>query len=188
MSRIVVVTAPQPLLQLDAAKAHLRVDHDDEGGLITAAIAAVSAHLDGPDGWLGWALKAQRLELRDSMLDDGVVLRCGPVGSVVSVGYLDADGVDQILPADRYDLFDDRLYRRIGASWPAMLHRDGAVRVQYDAGPAPDHILAIVDAAAKLMVEDLYRFRGSVVSGAIAEVPMSVTVKHLLNPIRRWIG
>jgi uncharacterized phiE125 gp8 family phage protein len=188
MSRIVVVSPPAPVIDLAAAKQHLRVDHTVDDDLIGAAIATVTGHLDGPDGWLGWALHEQQLELLASSFHrDGFFLSCGPVTAIISVTYLDPENVEQALPSDQYDLLDDALYRRRGACWPATIGREGSVRIRYAAGPAPAHILAIVAAAAKLMVADLYRSRESFAAGTFAEVPMSLTVRNLLMPIRRWV-
>ena len=58
-----VVTPPAPIVTLEEAKAHLRVDHADEDALITAVVATATAWLDGPDGWLGRALGEQMLEV-----------------------------------------------------------------------------------------------------------------------------
>ena len=58
-----VTAATEPILTLEEAKLHLRVDHDDDDDLIEALVAAVTARLDGRDGILGRCLRAQTWEL-----------------------------------------------------------------------------------------------------------------------------
>lgn len=53
-------TAPaSPVVSLADLKAHLRVDHNDEDGLIQSLEAAAVAYLDGYGGILGRAIKQQ---------------------------------------------------------------------------------------------------------------------------------
>lgn len=59
----VLVTAPvAPVLTLDEAKAHLRVDIDAEDALIEGLVAAAAAHMDGWRGVLGRAIMPQTWE------------------------------------------------------------------------------------------------------------------------------
>src|SRR5579875_4153338 len=61
---VAVITPPEPLVELDLAKQHLRVDDGDSDDLINAYIAAAQANIDGPGGWLGRAIGLQTLEVR----------------------------------------------------------------------------------------------------------------------------
>ncbi len=206
MRTIVVIDAPEPSITLDEAKEHLRVDFDDEKDLITALVAAVEGHLQGPDGWLGRSLAPQRLELRsDSFCDDLPSARhrvsgeaCGwwneirlpltPVTGIVSVKYMDPNGAEQTLPADQYSLVGSSLVSLLpGLSWPSTQPIREAVRIQYDAGYAA--LPPPVRAAMLLMLGDLYRNRETtgIGKGEQTAIAMSVTVEALLAPYRTFI-
>lgn len=186
---VVVITRPEPLVDIDTAKAHLRVDHNDDDTLIAAYIAAACAHIDGPGGWLNAAIGAQTLELRrDSFIDrrcDSIDLPFSPVREVVSVKYLDADGVEQTADPTSYVLASDAvLHPAYGTSWPSPRYTADAVRIRYDAGyeQAPEAVVA----AVLLMVGDLYQRRESTTDGSATAVPMSTSVENLLAPYRAW--
>lgn len=186
--RIVVVTPPAaPVVALGQAKDHLNVDHDDDDALITAMIAAATANLDGPDGWLGRALGAQTLEARLHAFGcDPIVLPFPPHIEVESVKYIDRDGIEQTLDPADYELLGAELDRTWGKSWPTPRGQREAVRIRYRAG----YVGALhpsIHAAILLMVGDLYANRETVIAGLnVAEVPMSTTVVNLLTPLRMW--
>lgn len=185
--RVFVVTPPAPVVTLEEAKRHLRVDGDDEDALVQAYIDAATGHIDGPDGWLGRAIGKQILEARfGSGCGASVRLPFPPFIELVSVSYHDADGVEQM--ADLGDLEamgSDLMPVRGGWPWSAGTLRREGVRVRYRAGyeiaPAP------IRAAILLMVGDLYRNRETVAATAMTAVPMSTTVENLLGPYRVYI-
>lgn len=57
-----VIIPPEPIVSLDEAKRHLRVEHDSDDVYIDGLIAVATAWLDAPDGWLGRALGEQTIE------------------------------------------------------------------------------------------------------------------------------
>lgn len=181
--RVVVVTPPEPVVSLDEAKDHLRVEGGDDDAVITGMIAAATAHIDGPSGWLGRAIGVQTLEARIDTFDlGGTVLPYPPVISVTSVKYVDPAGVEQTL-AGGYEVLGEQIAPVWGTAWPSIRTTREAVRVRYQAGystlPAP------IRAAILLMVGDLHRNRGEAVIGIIsASVAMSTTVANLLAPYR----
>lgn len=193
---VVVITPPAPLVDLGLAKLHLGVDAGDRDALITAYIAAASAHIDGPGGWLGRSIGVQTLEARLDRFDcDLVRLHSGPLISVLSVKYDDSDGVEQTLAGDAYSLDPRGVLAAYGTTWPAARLRAGSVRVRYVAGHVADatadplvpSIPAPITAAVLLMVGDLFANRETAVTGTIAaSIPMSTTVENLLAPYRVW--
>lgn len=181
---VVVVTPPEPDIDLELVKTHLRVEGDDDDVLIQALIDAACAHIDGPAGWLGRSIWAQTLELRQNVFCGPIRLPYGPVQSITSVEYVDTAGVEQTLDDAGYVLLTDGVCDlTYGASWPS--HRGDAegVRIQYDAGyeTLPSTILA----AVLLMVGDLYKNRETTGPDGGA-IEMSTTVQNLLGPFRNW--
>lgn len=186
MSSLGVITAPSvPLVPVNVLKSHLRVDGSEEDTLIAAYLAAASAHIDGPAGWLGRSIGVQTLELTGSELSGEIKLPCGPVRSVASIDYVDPAGADATIPEADYRLVGDCLVLAHGASWPALCGDAGGVRIRYEAGY--DDPPAAIAAAVMLMTGDLYANREGAINGTIsAEVKMSTTVEALLAPFRVW--
>lgn len=193
--RVLVITPPDPVVTLEQAKAHLKVDADDEDVLIEAYVAAATGHIDGPDGWLGRALGAQVLEARcDAGCGSVIRLPFRPIIELVSVSYLDGSGVEQMADLDAFDLRGCDL-APVASSWPwaAGSSRAEAVRVRYRAGYPDDPsgseprstLPPAIRAAILLMIGDLYRNRSTASIGLSAGmVPMSTTVENLLAPFR----
>lgn len=179
----VIVTAPatEPLT-LAMAKAHVRVDDDADDALIGALIATARAHVEARTGT---RLVTQTVSIRADGWTDLASLPIGPVGDVVSVGYLDADDEAATLSADDYDLQADGLEARIalayGARWPAI--RDGSlitVTCEVGYGDADEQPPEVVQAML-LLIGDFYAQRESFVTGTIATaVPLAATVDALL--------
>lgn len=182
--RVVVITPPEPVVSTEEALQHLKQDSDDDALLVDAYVAAATAHLDGPDGWLGRALGVQTLEARCDVFRDAMQLSYGPVLDMVSVKYLTGAGdVATVQPGD-YELRGWLLGSSFGRRWPSVGGHAEAVRLQYRAGyetvPTP------IKAAILLMTGDLYRNRSTATDKVTAKVEMSTTVANLLAPFRVW--
>lgn len=186
--RVVVITEPPVVLTLDDAKEHLSVDADDthDDDKIKAYVAAATAHVDGPAGWLGRSLGKQTLELRLCGFSTWINLPYGPVLSVASIKYDDANGTEQTLDPALYFELGGSICPAANAAWPAVRPGPESVRVQYDAGYEAGKVPTPIIQAIKLMVGDFYRFTESATMGAVNAVPMSATVERLLAPYRVW--
>lgn len=185
--------APAALIDLDAAKVHLRVDGDDEDALIASYVAAATDRLDGIGGILGRCLMPQTWTASFwGFAGDRLRLPLRPVASITSVKYYDTAGTLQTFSAAKYGLLTDELgpYVRLlyPNIWPAdvAVDRDNAVVVTFVAGYADAaSVPAPIKAAILLMVGDLYANRETAVIGVpAAEIPMSTTVQALLAPYR----
>ncbi len=181
--RVLVITPPDPVVSLADAKAHCKVEDDSEDALIGAYVAAATAHIDGPDGWLGRALGVQVLEARfDAACGDTIRLPFPPVIELVSISYLNADGVEQMGDLADFELLGRDLVAASAWPWAGGSSRREAVRIRYRAGYTA--LPAALRAAILLMTDDLYRNRGTVAPGTVSAVPMSTPVENLLAPFR----
>lgn len=138
----------------------------------------------------GTRLEPQVMQIAASEWYDLEVLPIGPVQSVSAVAYDDPGGTEQLLPAENWELFGAGLRqgicRSFGASWPAALRRQDAIRITlevgYDVVPEP------IRTAILIMVADLYAQRESFVVGTVAaKVPTSMQVDTLLANYRIWL-
>lgn len=196
--RALVVIPPEPVVTWAEAKAHLRLDGDDEQSFVEALVDAATAHIDGPHGWLGRAIGLQTLEIRLPAFGvTSIALPYPPVVDIVSIQYVDGAGEIASVSDDDYELTGALLRAAWTKSWPTAQWRGSdsdVVRIQYRAGYAvnPDateivaNIPAPIRAAILLMVGDLYRFRTSASDMNVTPtaIPMSTTVEALLQPFR----
>jgi uncharacterized phiE125 gp8 family phage protein len=179
---VVVITPPQfALASLEEAKAHLRVEHDDDNDYIEALVETATNMIDGPDGWLGRALITQTLEWRgDEFGSCDIRLPYPPIAAIVSVKYDDSDGVEQTVSSADYRLVGQsslpRLALTYGSTWPAARWQNEAVRVRYTAGygDASDDVPAPIRHAVLLMVSELYENREPTTDKPRTEVPFAV--------------
>lgn len=191
---LVVVTPPAALLSTADARAHLRIDGDDEDPYLAGLVAAAQGTIDGPMGWLGRSLGVQTLELRapgfDGFTGGGLVLPCGPVIDIVAVSYVTVGGTVAVLDPAGYALDDDDgLVQTPSGLWPSVQLRPDAVRVRYRAGYAPSAdtppastVPAPILHAVKVMIGMLYENR----LGTAADLQANPTVASLLGPFRVW--
>lgn len=162
-----LVTGPAALpVTLAEVKAALRVDHDDEDRLIESYIDAAVGHLDGWSGVLGRCLITQtwRQDLAEFPPADEIRLPFPDVQSV-SVKYLDRDGVEQTLAAEKYELIETvsgvQIVLAHNQQWPNTGEYQDAVRITFTCGfgvsgaavPAP------LRTAIMMHVASLYEMR-----------------------------
>lgn len=200
MSRVYVVTPPPAIVSLAEAKAHLRVTVEADDTLIGTFLAAAQGHIDGPGGWLGRSVGLQTLELRQDAFDGCITLPCGPIVSVSSVKYDDANGAEQTVDAADYYFAGNIIERTIGTSWPTVFRQRESVRVRYQAGystiPAPIKAAVLImtgifyshakrDAQLRRETVDGVGSREWDMSGTF-DVAADRTVSALLTPYRAF--
>lgn len=188
----VLVTPPSETpVSLAEAKAHCRVDHDDDDTLIESLIAAASGHLDGWSGILGRALVTQTWRRDFGSFADKLRLPLAPAASIGSITYYDGDNAQQTLSTDVYRLFTDArgpyVALKPDQSWPGTYGRDDAVSVTFAAGyGAAAAVPAPLKSAILLLVGAWYENREQTVIGvSVSELPQSVAVNALIAPYRR---
>ena len=171
----VSVSADLSLVTLAEAKAHLRVLHSHEDGLIANYVKAAGNYIEE---YTGRVIKERQWRLTAASLADREVLPLAPVTSVVSIKYIDTDGNEQTLDAAAYRLYQSAIHPilEVVDSWPETADRDDAWTITVNAGysTVPESIRV----AALLIVGELYVTRQ--ISGPSNEVPFAV--KALLQP------
>ena len=127
MARIVVITPPAALLTPADIREQLMLPASVSDGVLSRLVKVATQEVDGPDGWLGRALGAQVLELRDTRFPstwcDGLRLLCEPIGELVAVAYDDAAGVARSIELGDCEMHGAGLFLRPGVSWPATSGR-----------------------------------------------------------------
>jgi len=136
--RTIVITPPAPALTWEEVATHLELAADDyRQNLVMGFVTGTISKLGPPNGWLGFAIGLQTLETRLDNWDCGSIrLPWGPVVSVESVKYIDANGIEQTIDEDQYDLIDTSVSPAYNRSWPSHRWQREAVRIQYKAGEA----------------------------------------------------
>lgn len=187
-----LVTAPAaPLLSTAEAKAHCRVDHDDENSLIDDIVSDVTSYLDGWGGVMGRCLIRQTWR-QDYAGWSGVLRIPFPdVSSITSVTYKDTSGVEQTVSSADYVMKQDQLsaYIRFKSTFtaPALeLDNPSPVSVTYVAGYGADAdaVPGAIKRAALLLVGHYYENREAVTVGVVS-TDLVMAVDALIAPHRR---
>lgn len=181
-----VAPATTPV-SLSDVKAHCRVSHNDDDTVLTSLLNAAVGYLDGWHGVLGRCLVTQTWRQDFAGFSSCMRLPLGPVASITSITYYDADNVQQTLSAGVYGLFTDERgsYAGLkpGQSWPSVYSRADAVSVTFVAGSAAADVPAPIKAAIMLLVGHWNENREAVTAGSMSELPLAVNA--LISPHRR---
>jgi len=177
------VTAPTtPLVSLDDAKVHLRVDYADDDALIAALVGTAAENVEEMSGR---ALLTQSWKMEFPRASGEVELPVVPVRSLTSIQYYDRD--ETLQTADTSDFLllksEDKATVRpkTAAAWPETFARPDAVAITWSAGygDVADVPLGLVH-ATKLMLAHLYEHREAAAAGVqFHEAPMAM--QHLVN-------
>ncbi len=179
-------------LSIVEAKAHLRVDVDDENDVIDALIVAARHHVEA---FTRRALVTQTWDLKlcgfgdpDYYQDGAIWLPFPPVSAVSSVSYVDQNGTTQVWGSSNYqaDLPAGpharraRLAPAYGIPWPVHRQQLNAVTIRFVCGGAVKDVPAGIVAAMKVLVATWFDNRGG------APVPVPTTVDQLLWPFKAF--
>lgn len=183
--RVVTPPAAEPV-SLAEIKAHMRVEHSDDDMKLGALVAAARNHLEE---LTGRAFVSQILELvLDAFPGSEIAITKGPVLSIVQVAYDDADGYEQIIPADAFDLDNLRTPAWIlpaDIAWPTPIAAANSVRIRYEAGyGSPDEVPPGIKQAIMLLAGHWYEYRTEAAERAPTAIPFGVMA--LISPYRAW--
>ncbi|MBA4797025.1 MAG: hypothetical protein H2043_06455 [Rhizobiales bacterium] len=134
----VAASATLPISVEDVKQA-LRVDGDDVNGEIERLIRAAVEHYEGWDGVLGISIAEQSWRQDYSRFSSVMFLDVGPVRSVSSIVYRDAQGQESTVAEENYSLRSSgggRSYVRFasGFSAPSSLDEVAPISIQYVSG------------------------------------------------------
>ena len=166
-------------VSLAEAKAHLRVDGDDENALIAQLIVAARRSCEE---WARRAFITQTLDLRLEAWPSSVLeLPMPPLQSVTSISYTDSNGATGTVTASDYTVYattdPGRIVLKSGKSWPGVDLMPGpSLMVRYVAGyGGAASVPANYRQAILLLVGSMYENREAFVVGTIvSKLPFAV--------------
>lgn len=180
--RLVTPPAAEPV-SVDEAKAHLRLETTADDTYVTELISAAREWVEG-HCWRGFVTQTWELVLEQFPDCDHIVLPKGQLDSIVSLTYVDADGVTQTADPSLYvaDTVSKpgRLVLAYGESWPSTRCQWDAVKVQYKVGVGASSVPKSVKQAVLLLVSQMYEHRTPEVSGTIVS-KVQFAVESLLR-------
>ena len=184
--QLVMPPAGEPV-SLAEAKLHLRVDVDDDDALIGSIISAARQAAETLTG--RQMITARWKLVLDAFPCHAILLAKCPVQLVVSIQYLDMNGMSQTMPLIDYVVDTAcepaRITPVFGKTWPPTLPQIGAVTITFDAGyGAASAVPEGIKSWIKLRVGSLYAHREEMsilMRGRIDPLPF---VDGLLDPYR----
>ena len=189
--RVLVGPSTEPVL-LTEAKAHLRVDSNDENSLITALIVAARQHCEQFTR-RAFITQTRRVSFNAFWGNEshGLVIPKPPLVSVQQIRYVDENREWQTLASDRYAVITENDPGMVipvdptnasEGTWPNTAPRVAAVQVDYTAGyGAASAVPQPIKQAMLLLIGQYHEFRENVGSGtSFTEIPYAV--KALLLP------
>jgi len=167
---------------VDDLKTYMRLDSSTYDDMLEGYIKACRQAVEKHTG-LSLMPQTRQLFLDDFPDDDGnIELPYGPVRSVSSVTYLDADGDEQTLATSVYRTDLNNVYPRIGLDyeqeWPETRGVINSVTVTYTCGYAHGRVPQPIKQCIKALASDLFEHPESNVELTLAE---NRTYKFLLN-------
>lgn len=145
-------------VELDEAKAQLRIEHDDEDGQI---LGLISAGREWVENYTGLILAPREVTETFDALCSYQQLDAWPIDTdgTVTITYLDAAGTEQSLAGSRLmaSRRPARISAAIGSSWPATYKAGEAISVTFTAGyPTPDDVPWALKQAILLHIQAMY--------------------------------
>lgn len=182
VSRVVTINSPLDCVSLQEAKAHCRVDIDDDDSYLTALIEAAVEYVQGATNT---AVAGSSVTIRYEQLppaDTPLVASLGPLdesGALPTVKYLSTDGTVKTLsmPADFAPLQGTALpsFAPVGGDWPTDVDtaETHGVILEYMAGVSASRSLKH---AVLLLVANWYSNREPSSSGQARSVPYTLDI------------
>ena len=173
----------------DDMKRHGRLDFNDDDDLVDFYISAATDYLDGSGGILGRAIMPQTVTQRYDEVSKTMRIPYGPVISVASVDYFDADGSPQTITEFEILKSESGIYLlHISGDLPNLDNdRAAPFSITYQAGYTDYKAVSpSVRQAIKLLAAHWYNSREAAENanfGMTKDIPFGV--KAILAPIRK---
>lgn len=184
MLRTTLVTAPALAVNLDEAKDHLRVTHDEENFLIQRCIRAAIGYAENR---LSMKLMSQTWDyFMDSFPVGNILLPYPPLSSVTTIKYYDSDNEQQPVSTSDYRVDAVSLPARIeyASSWPTSYAKFNAVEVRFVCGYATKGVIPqnIINALF-LLVGHFYENRQTIMisTGPLNQLKLEIGADDLLD-------
>ena len=200
--QLITPPAGEPVT-LQEAKAHLRVDFDDDDGLIQALITAARQAAETitnrqlmsarwklvMDSFPGPSLMGVPAGQSFSLPGHAILIHKSPVSNVVAINYLDMAGITQAMPTTNFTVDaacePARITPVFGQIWPIALPQIGAVSVTFDAGYGAAAVVPEgIKSWIKLRVGSLYAHREEVAALSRGRIEPLPFVDGLLDPFK----
>ncbi len=200
--QLITPPAGEPV-SLAEAKLHLRVDFDEDDGLIQMLISAARQAAETLtnrqfvtarwrlvlDSFPGPSLMGVPSGQPFSLPGHAILIPKSPLQSVVEIRYLDMAGVSQVMPAVNYAVDSvcepARITPVFGQIWPIPLPQIGSVSVTFDVGygsaaSVPEGIKSWI----KLRIGSLYAHREEVAALSRGRIEALPFIDGLLDPYK----
>lgn len=169
--KVVNVTEPsEEPVTLNEAKEFLKIENEDDDGLILAQIKAATEYAQDFQG-RKYITQTWKTYLDEWPTEDYIELPFPPLQSVTSVNYTDYNNTVTTMSTADYD-WDvvsepGRIVLGYGKTWPtATLHPTNPIAIQFVCGyGTPDDVPEYTKNAIKLVLDELYENREVVISG-----------------------
>lgn len=179
--RLKLITDPaEEPVSLTEAKAHLRVDIDDDDTFIASLITAAREYVEGA-AHRAFVTQTWRLNLDEWPGDDEIELPRPPLQSVTSITYKDSDGTTTTWSSSEYEVDTDsepgRVKLAYGYSWPsATLAATNPIKITFVAGYGDaEDVPQKWKQAILLLLGHWYENREATIAGTIQRsIPLAV--------------
>lgn len=177
----------EPVIDLEYAKLHLRVEHTSEDDLIEGLVNAATERAElfqlRSLAERTWRLTLPRFPRGGRFIR----LPRPPVQNVVSIVYTDAAGDEQTMDTDHYRLLGDGRVYLSADSWPRTSGEPDAVQITYVAGYGEGGDMPETTRAAILLLTGhLYENRETVTVSTGPTFSLPHGMEYLLYPNRAF--
>lgn len=168
---------PVEPVSLAEAKAHIRVDTEDDDALIQALIASSREWVEN---YLDRTLIRTQWQMRLDFFPHSIALPRPPFTpeqqlQTVAITYTDANGSTVALPGSQYRVLGDRTPAVVmppySGSWPSARYDSDSITVAWWAGYGPDQnaVPRGIKHACLMLIGFWYENRGAVLTGSISK-------------------